>query len=77
MEDGMNEAQRAAIHESLRDNLGVETASQVARRQRCLRKGHDLTVEENVYTRPDGRRRCRLCQIEGQRDRRRRQRSEL
>lgn len=41
----------------------------VSLRGEC-RRGHDLTVEQNVYVRPDGRRRCRVCQIDGQRDRR-------
>jgi hypothetical protein len=47
----------------------------VARRATCTR-GHDLTDPKNVYVRPDGRRRCRVCQVEGNRERRRRQRSE-
>lgn len=31
-----------------------------ARKPRCVR-GHDLTDEANIYVRPDGTRRCRLC----------------
>lgn len=42
----------------------------VARLQVCRAGLHDLTDDANVYTRPDGRRRCRPCQIEGQRQRR-------
>jgi hypothetical protein len=32
----------------------------VARRKVCKR-GHDLTDDRNVWVRPDGRRRCRVC----------------
>lgn len=41
----------------------------VARLKVCHR-GHDLTVDANVRTRADGRRRCRVCEREGQADRR-------
>lgn len=52
---------------SLRGNHPLFT---VARRERCKR-GHDLNDPANVYVRADGRRRCRTCQVEAQRDRRR------
>lgn len=42
----MNEVQRAAIHESLRDNLGVETASQVAK---AIDDRYRLPQPVNVY----------------------------
>lgn len=42
----------------------------VARLKVCAAQKHDLTNDANVYTRSDGRRRCRPCQIEKQRDRR-------
>lgn len=41
----------------------------IARSNRC-RRDHDLTDPAYVYTRPDGRRRCRRCQLDGQKARR-------
>lgn len=41
------------------------------RRATCVKRGHDLTVEANVYTNPKtGSRRCRLCPVIDQRERR-------
>lgn len=41
----------------------------IARSDTCGR-GHDLTDEANVYTRADGRRRCRVCSTMTQQERR-------
>lgn len=57
----------SSLENSLRGNHPLFA---VARKQVCKR-GHDLTIPANVYVRPNGKRRCRLCQIEGQRQRRR------
>jgi hypothetical protein len=46
----------------------------VVHRERRCREGHDLTLPENVYTRADGRARCRICAVERQRERRRQKR---
>jgi hypothetical protein len=42
----------------------------VLRRQAHCRRGHDQRVSANVYTRPDGRRRCRPCSRMTQQERR-------
>jgi hypothetical protein len=55
-----------SVENSRRGNHPLFT---IARRERC-RRGHDLTDPANVYERADGRRRCRICSREGQRNRR-------
>lgn len=41
-------------------------------RMKVCKRGHDLTDPEHVYIRPkDGRRRCRTCAVEAQREKRR------
>jgi hypothetical protein len=55
-----------SLENSLRGNHPLYV---VARLKVCA-QGHDLTADSNVYVRPDGRRRCRVCQITKQRERR-------
>lgn len=65
-----NPAHLEAVTSAENSRRGNHPLFAVARQQVC-RRGHDLTDPANVYTYPSGRRRCRACQIEGQRDRRR------
>lgn len=65
-----NPAHLEAVSSYENSMRGNHPLFQVARQKTCSR-GHDLTIAENVYTRPNGRRRCRVCQIESQRERRR------
>ena len=46
MAAGMNEAQRDAIHQSMRDQLGIETASKVAK---AIEDRYRLPQPVNVY----------------------------
>lgn len=64
-----NPAHLEAVSSAENSRRGNHPLFAVARSQQC-RRGHDLTNPENVYERPDGRRRCRVCEIDGQRERR-------
>lgn len=55
-----------SLENSMRGNHPLYTVA----RQLVCQRGHDLNDPENVYVRPNGKRRCKVCQIEGQRKRR-------
>lgn len=59
----INPAHLEAV-ESYVNSMRGEHPNFVTHREKQCRRGHDLTIDVNVYRRTDGRVRCRICSIE-------------